>query len=32
MAALALGWAAVLPLLFALDQRLASPRPAKAPA
>lgn len=32
MAALALGWAAVLPLLFALDQRLASPPPAKAPA
>jgi len=30
MAALAIGWAVVLPLLFALDQRLASPRPPKA--
>ena len=30
MAALAIGWAAVLPLLFALDQRLAPPRPARA--
>ncbi|MBW8367926.1 MAG: DUF2878 domain-containing protein [Arenimonas sp.] len=27
MAALALGWAAAMPLLFALDQRLSPPRP-----
>lgn len=32
MVALALGWAAVLPLLFALDQRLATPLSAKAAA
>ncbi len=32
MAALALGWAAALPLLFALDQRLAAPQPQKAAA
>lgn len=30
LAALAIGWAAVLPLLFGLDQRLAAPRPQKA--
>ena len=30
MSALAIGWAAVLPLLFGLDQRLASARPQKA--
>ena len=32
MAALAIGWAAVLPLLFALDQRLATARTRKAAA
>lgn len=32
MAALALGWAVVMPLLYALDQRLASPRQRKAAA
>ena len=30
LAALAIGWAAVLPLLFGLDQRLAATRPQKA--
>jgi hypothetical protein len=32
MAALAVGWAAVLPLLYGLDQRLSAPRPRKAAA
>jgi hypothetical protein len=32
MAALAVGWAAVLPLLYGLDQRLARPSPQKAAA
>ena len=32
MAALAIGWAAVLPLLFGLDQRLSAQRPQKAAA